>query len=374
MINRTRAFVILAILPLLFIASGARGAPTPQPQQMPGKSIRGRAHSASGDGVAWVVVRLLSARGESVTLTVTNNAGEFQFSDLKETNYMVVVAAPGFQTAAEKVNLNDRAGASRPGGGGVHTVDIKLVPGDSSSSSSSSSNGGGAAQPARTAFTQNVPKAARDVFERAMRLGKAGRKEVANTLMQEAIKIFPDYFDARLALGSELLKAGRMNEAIAELEQASRINPKDDRVYQSFAVMMMKMGRFEIAAAIFAEAARLNPAEPFHRLMRANALINHAFTLDASRSASAAAERSDALNEAEKNLRLAVDKNGKSLAAVHLQMARLYQERGERERAAAELDQYLALEPGVKNADEIRAVIQKLRTPTSSVAPSSPPR
>jgi tetratricopeptide (TPR) repeat protein len=273
---------------------------------------------------------------------------------------MVVIAAPGYQTAIEKVNLNERAGASSQGG--VHTLDLRLLP------------GGVSAQPSPTAFTQNVPKAARDVFERAMRLGKAGRREVANTLMNEAVKIFPDYFDAHFALSNEMVKAGRLTEAVAELEQASRINPHDDRVYQSFGVIMMKLKRYEIAAAIFSEAARINPAEPLHPLMRANALIDYAFTIDASGSRLSAAERSAALDEAERNLRLAASRNGRHLASVHLQMARLYQERGERGRAADELDQYLAAEPGVPNAEEIRAIIKKLRTPASQVAPPSPPR
>lgn len=137
---------------------------------------------------------------------------------------------------------------------------------------------------------------------------------------------------------------------------------------------MMRLKRFEIAAAIFSEAARLNPAEPFHQVMRANALIDYAFTIDASSSRLAATARNDALDEAERNLRLVASKNGKHLPSVHLQMARLYQERGERMRAADELDQYLAVEPGVPNAEEIRAIIKKLRTPASQAAPPSSPQ
>lgn len=362
MINRTRAVVILALLPLalLFNAPDA-SAHRQQQQRAPVRSIRGRAHNSSGDGIAWVVVRLLTGGGEHVTLTVTNNQGEFLFSDLKETNYTIVISAPGYQTLAEKINLNERAGSADRDG--VRMIDLRLLPG-----------AGVAAQPPNPPFTQNVPKAARDIFDRALRLGKAGRKEVANTLINEALKIFPDYFDAHFALSNELLKAGRVPEAVAELEQASRINPKDDRVYQSFGVVMMKLGRFEIAAAVFAEAARLNPAEPLHPLMRANALIDYAFNLDASKSPLVAVERNDALDEAERNLQLAASKTGKHLATVHLQMARLYQERGQRARAADELDQYLVAEPNVPNAQEIRAVIKKLRTPISQIAPSRPPQ
>jgi Tfp pilus assembly protein PilF len=353
MIARTRAIFILA---LLFLSTPSSASAQAQQQQQ--RSIRGRAHSSAGASAAWIIVRLLSERSEPVMLAVTNNTGEFLFTGLKEMSYLIVVAAPGYQTATEKINLKGRANNMD----GVRTVEITLLPGAAQAS------------PARNAFTQNVPKAARDTLERALKLGKAGRRQVANTLVQEAIRIFPDYFDAHFALGNELMKAGRLDEAIAELELASRINPKDDRVYQTFGVIMEKQGKYEIAAAVFAEASRLNPAEPLHPLMRAEALIDYAAAIDAPSSESAGALRNDAFNEAERNLNLAHDKSRNSLttAAVHFQLARLYQKRGDRERAATELDQYLLANPSVKNAEEIREVIRRLRAPTGVSEQSQP--
>lgn len=294
-------------------------------------------------------------------LAVTNNAGEFLFTGLNANTYLIVIAAPGYQTATEKINLKGGANSTD----GARTVEITLVPGASALLVS----------PAQKAFTQNVPKAARDAFERALKLGKAGRKQVANTLVQEAIRIFPDYFDAHFALGNELMKAGRLDEAITELEQASRINPKDDRVYQTFGVILERQGKYEIAAAVFAEASRLNPAEPLHPLMRAEALIDYVAAIDASSSEDASVLRNDAFNEAERNLNLANDKSRSNLtaAAVHFQLARLYQKRGDRERAATELDQYLLANPSVKNAAEIREVIRKLRAPVGASEQSQPP-
>lgn len=354
MIDRTRALFLLA---LLFLSAPLSAVAQSQPQ---GRSIQGRVRGPDGSSAAWIIIRLLSERSEPTALAVTNNAGEFLFSGLKEAGYLIVVAAPGYQTATEKVNLKERdrnADSAR-------MVEITLTPASNNEQASS----------APPVFTQNVPKTARDAFERALKLGKAGRKQVADTLVQEAIRIFPDYFDAHFAMGNELMKAGRLDEAITELEQASRINPKDDRVYQSFGVVLKRQGKYEIAAAIFAEASRLNPIEPLHPLMRAESLIDYGGAIDAAISESASQLRNDAFNEAERNLKVANFKSNNRLApTVHFQLARLYQKRGERERAAAELEQYLLANPNVRNADEIRDVIRKLRAPTGESLPSPPP-
>jgi len=358
----------LIILALLFSASASsasaqRQSPLPSRQsQQQERSIRGRAQTNAGASAAWIIVRLLNGHSEPVNLAVTNNAGEFLFGGLRELSYLVVVAAPGYQTATEKISFTaDRASPSATDG--VRAINITLSPERAAVASTS-----------RPAFTQNIPAAARDAFERALKFGRAGRRQVATTMLQEAIRIFPDYFDARFALGSELTKAGRFTEAITELEHAIRINPKDDRVYQAFGLIMMKQGKFEIAAAVFAEAARLNGAESMHPLMRAEALIDYASTIEADGTQpQAAVVLRDAFNEAERSLAIAKDKSRSGLAAFHFQMARLYQKRGERLRAADELDQYLLANPSAGNADEIRDVIRSLRTPPGDTATTPQP-
>ena len=66
--------------------------------------------------------------------------------------------------------------------------------------------------------------------------------------------------------------------------------------------------------------------------------------------------------EAETILARAHQVSGKKLAAVHLQLARLYEKRGDRNRAAGELEQYLK-SPEAKNSAAIRDAIRKLRAP-----------
>jgi regulator of sirC expression with transglutaminase-like and TPR domain len=76
--------------------------------------------------------------------------------------------------------------------------------------------------------------------------------------------------------------------------------------------------------------------------------------------AAAEEERSFALLEAEKIL-LQVTKQNDQLADVHLQLARVYERKGERARAASELERYLGKARNAKNADQIKAAIKTLR-------------
>ncbi len=359
-----RRLIILALLFSTTASSfGAQGQQPSRRQPAPPlreRSIRGRAQQGAGTAAAWIIVRLLNERNEPVDLAVTNNAGEFSFATLRELNYVLVINAPGYRTATEKISFT--SGRALPAEANqTRAINITLSP-DSAARAPAS----------RLSFTQSVPAAARDTFERALKFGRAGRRQVATTMLQEAIRLFPDYFDAHFALGSELMKAGRFDEAIIELEQAIRINPKDDRVYQAFGLLLMKQGKFEIAAAVFAEAAYLNAAEAMHPLMRAEALIDYASTIEADPSPQATVVLQDAFHEAERDLNLASAKSRGGLAAVHFQMARLYQKRGERARAADELDQYLLANPSARNADEIRDVIRQLRTLPSNTASPQP--
>ena len=225
---------------------------------------------------------------------------------------------------------------------------------------------------ARAGFTQNVPSAARGMFDRAAAMSKAGKGALALTLLGESLKVYPDYFDARLALGNELFKAGRLTEAMTEFEHARRINPKDDQVYLSVGLVMMQQKRYNIAASVFADASLLNPNEPLHRLMRGIALIRHASTLNPSSSKSLAAERDFLYRSAEEALSQALELSGRRLPEAYLYRALIYEKRGERARSADELEQYLQVNAGAENAEAVRQAIRKLRDPasTSQAVPS----
>ncbi len=225
---------------------------------------------------------------------------------------------------------------------------------------------------ARVGFTQNVPSAARGMFDRAVAMSKAGKGALALTFFAESLKVYPDYFDARLALGNELFKAGRLTEAMTEFEHARRINPKDDQVYLSVGLVMMQQKIYNIAASVFADASLLNPNEPLHRLMRGIALIRQAATINPSATGNSATLRDTLYRSAEEALTQAFEMSGSRLPEVYLYRALIYEKRGARTRSADELELYLQANSGVENAEAIRQAIRKLRDPaaTSQAVPS----
>jgi tetratricopeptide (TPR) repeat protein len=219
--------------------------------------------------------------------------------------------------------------------------------------------------PAGNGFRQDVPVAARAMFDRAVLMAKAGKRDLAQTLLKESLKLYPEYFDAHLALGNELSKAGRLSEAMAEFESARRINPRDDQVYLSVGLVMMQQKRYDLAASVFTDASLLNRAEPLHRLMRGIALVRQASALKQTASKSAQAQQNALYRKAEEALSEAYDLSSGKLAEVYLYRALIYEQRGERERAATELEQYLQQASGAENSDAIREAIRKLREPAA---------
>jgi uncharacterized protein HemY len=338
----TRVLTFALMLGLLLLS--AQGAVA-----QPGHSIRGKVHNARGVSLPQISVDLQNATGSLISQTVTNNEGDFFFSELVGSSYLVVISSPDYNSVSERVDFVRKVGAGEPGE--TRAIDITLLP-----KTVASRNGAPG-----TTFVQDVPQGARTALVRALQLSKDGKGQLALALMQEALKIFPDYFDARFALGNELLKANRLSEAITELEQARRINPKDGRVYETFGLVLMRQKKYAVAAAVFSEAARLNPLDPQPRLLRAMSLIEYAALLNSTAARNLEQERREAFLEAENNLARAFELSGRKLMSVYLQRARIYEKRNEPARAAAELEQYLQESPAAPNADAIRRAIKQLR-------------
>jgi Tfp pilus assembly protein PilF len=314
-----------------------------------GNSIHGKVRNAAGKNMAQVIVEIETGNGQLFETTVTNNEGDFSITGLTGTSYIVVIRQLDYEPLSEHVDFVRTVDADAPGE--RRTLQITLVP-----------KGGVAALPSNRVVTgQSVPKAARDALERALKFAKDNKSEDTIASLKEAIKAYPDYFDAHLLLAGEYLKADRLDESIAEYEQARKINPKDDRVYQGFGQVLMKQKKFALAAGVFGEAARLNPSDANIQMVMGMALLEHASVANPAQSKEAAAEREKSFGLAETAFLKAFELSGKKMAAVHLQLARLYEKKGKRAKAADELEQYLKMSPGDKKADALREAIKTLR-------------
>jgi tetratricopeptide (TPR) repeat protein len=335
-----------AVFVIMLALAAASAAPAQQ-----GNGIRGKVRDSSGRNVPRVTVDLQTGNGAAAGQTTANNEGDFFFGGLNEISYLVVVRMPEYQPASESVEFVSRAGRDSPGE--LRTIELTLVP----------RAGAPAPRPApgRVALAQAVPDGAREAFERGMKLAREGRAAEAEAAVREAVAAFPDYFDAHLWLGNELVRTGRLDDAVRHLEDARRVGPKDERVYLSFGQLLMLRHNYGVAAAVFAEAARLSPADPQPLLQRGVALVEQAAALDPASSEKAAAERRAALADAERALSEAYRLSGGKLGPALLQLARVYEKRGERARAADELERYLRENPTAPNAPAIRDAAKTLR-------------
>jgi tetratricopeptide (TPR) repeat protein len=341
-VSAPKTFILFLFFSFLACAAPASTA------RAQGHSIRGKVRTSAGFNVPRVTVSLESGNGALIDQTVANNEGDFYFGNLSEQSYLITISQPDFNPASERVEFVRNINPGDPGE--TRTVEITLT-------------GRGGVRPPRAGFNfvQNVPRAARDAYELSLKLAKEGRAPESLAALQEAIRVFPDYFDAHFLLANEYVRQGKLPEAVNELNEAQRINPKDDRVWHAFGGVLMQQRKYAVAARVYAEAARLSPNDAQYLLLQATALIEQAALIDPGR----ADERNYAFSEAEKSLARAEQLSERKLVAVHLQRARLYERRGDRARAADELERYLRQSPDLKNAPAIREAIKTLRTPAS---------
>ncbi|MFY9557671.1 MAG: tetratricopeptide repeat protein [Blastocatellia bacterium] len=322
---RTQNVLRASALCVLILATAASA------QTSNGNTLIGKVRTESGRSLPNVLVELQTGNGVLITQTVTTNEGDYVFSGLTGASFVVVVNEPTHQPFSERIELT-RTATTRPGE--MVRVDLVLTPKEKP-----------ATPRAGTVFHQDVPEAALKSYRHGMRLFGERKSDEGIAAMLEAIRVHPTYFDAHFALGLEFFRRHRLVDSIQELEQARAINPKDGRLYHTFGLVLYEQKKYATAATVFEAAQRLDPNNAELHLMRGAALIE-----------------TGRLKEAEAEISRADQISAHKLALVHLHLARVYEKRGNRKQAAAELESYLRQSPAVDNAPAIREAIKKLKT------------
>lgn len=329
------------VFAILFFASSAIAI-----AQAGGNVLEGKVITPSGVQPTAPVRVKLTFNGRAILETFTDLSGRFSFPGLSRGRYQLTADGDGLSFETTTVYAEVTAfGASAQS----FTQDIQLRPIVRK-----------ATPPAGVvnAFTQDVPPDAKQALDAGLKLAEEGKTEAAIENMQQAVKIFPKYFEAHLHLGNAFLRAEQFNEAIAELDLAREINPNDERTYQSFGLLLMKQRNFAVAVAVFAEAARLNPANPTNPVMRATALIHQAANVSAS--APSNEDRAHLLSRAEIAMTQAATLSDNKLKPDSMTLALFYELKGDPERAAVELESYLK-KTQAKNATPLQNEIKRLR-------------
>jgi Tfp pilus assembly protein PilF len=326
---KVRILHVLLLLPLLTGSVCAQGG-----------IIRGKVRLPSGATLTGVIVELWRSTGLE-NQVVTTRDGDFEFVNLPQASYEVVVKHQGYYPAFERAEFfYDRNSAPRAE---VIRVEINLKPLESTTN-----------EKAGSTFVQDIPPAAKAAYDQAITKLREGQAVEGVALLREATSIFADYFDAHVALGARLLDERKPDEALGELEKARLINDRDARVYQLFGVLMAGQQKYATAEWAFRAAIDRDP-------LAVPSIFNHGMVLiELSRSETDAKKKQVQLSLAEKDLNRALELTHDRYYPAYLQRSRIHEMRENKKAAVRDLEAYLKLNPASPKATEIREKIARL--------------
>jgi hypothetical protein len=195
-------------------------------------------------------------------------------------------------------------------------------------------------------FVQDVPEEARKLYKKGVKDlndGDKGFKEI-----EQALKIFPEYYDALNTLGCEYVARKEYQKSLEYLIRSIDVNQRSFSSFYALAYACYELNHRPEALEAVRAATILQPNS-----VNAQLLYGTLLRLDGSYE-----KAETVLLEAKK---LSKDR---SVPEIHWQLALLYNKLGRNKEAADELESYLKVQPDAPNKKEIQGLIAKLRKPS----------
>jgi Tfp pilus assembly protein PilF len=299
-------------------------------------SIVGSLKDQRGTPISSMRVSLEDENSQPIRTVFADASGRFQFRGLRAGLYRITVETTGtdFEPAAFPVDLQSMTRSSlNPSRTDIPTpVDIVLKRKRAT-----------VAGPPAVVFTQTVPPAAREEFNRgATLLTRDSDAGIAS--LNKALEIFPDYFDALELLGTQYAKLGQFETAAPVLTKALTVNDSAPNSMYWLGFSYLKLNRFNESIELLQNASTRDPG---------NATVFLALGL--------AYGFNNSHDQAETALQTAYKLGGAAAADSHLYLAGLYNKRQRYGEAWRELELYLKEAKGLKDTTQIKDMISKLK-------------
>ncbi|MGA2263113.1 MAG: tetratricopeptide repeat protein [Acidobacteriota bacterium] len=325
MVNRRSLFLVLvlgaAITPLL-----AQDVPIPKGMKI---GIQGEVRYAQGGRPAEnVLVRLEAFSGGLVDQVRTDRTGKFSFLDIGQAIYRVTASIVGFRTVTQEVNLTttpnehliftlvpDKAGQEN-----------RIVPG------------------ADSIIDTKVPKEARDEYEKgrtALLNGTEPAKGIPH--LESAVKIYPDFLQAQLLLGTAYFDMHQMDKAESALKRVLEIDPKTTQALFALGELYRTGKRYPEAEKALQQGLQWNDAS-----WQGHLALGRLY-LDTGNIAKAGAEIGRALQLKPDN------------PETYLFAGNVLLKANRAEEALQMFEQYLHLAPKGQYADETQKIVEKIK-------------
>jgi Tfp pilus assembly protein PilF len=227
-----KAVLLLAVLVISSTLTFAQGSEpgslaVPHPVKL---EIHGQVRLADTHRpAANILVRLDSFSGGMIGQILTDRDGKFQFSGLRSMQYVVTVRAEGYQQFQQSVDLLTATS---------DYVNVFLTP-------TSSENGSGTHR--ASYIDARIPAAARQAFEKAQSVLQNGNFEKAIPILEKAINIWPDFYEAQLSLGTAYMDVSNWEKAEPSLLKALQLNSQSTNALFALGELYLKMHRLDEA-------------------------------------------------------------------------------------------------------------------------------
>ena len=191
----------------------------------------------------------------------------------------------------------------------------------------------------------NVPKSALKHYKKGMLALDEGKPELALDEFSKAIKLYPNYYAARLQLGRELRFQKRFQEARDILRPLLDIAPRRAESKIEYGIVLLELGAREEAAEQFRKAVDLDEPNWAAHLYLGWALLE------------------TKPESAESHFNRALELDEHKAVRAHLALARIAETKGLRRVAIDHLESYLRLAPDASDAESARLLAERLRRP-----------
>lgn len=291
-------------------------------------TITGQVRVARGDAPAErALVRLETSNGEYVGEVETDRTGKFRFTNLSPVRYVVTARAPGYEAASQQVDLQTSS---------TEHVQLRISPEPAKSSSSPAASPLALSDP-------NVPLEAQKEFELGRSAVARGRLDEGLAHLGKAVRLYPNFYEAHLLIGTAQMDARRWDESAEALARAAEVNPKSAAARFALGEVQLRRKKFDEAERALAEGLRLEP----------RSALGH-FTLGRVHW-----ERGDYV-KAGPEVGRALQLNPQ-FAEAHLLAGNILLRARQAENALTEFEEYLRLAPDGEFAPQARQMVQKIK-------------
>lgn len=306
-------------------------------------AIKGRVYAPSGRALA-ARIRIQLENSERGTMTTTTeDDGSFTFGGLLPGSYTIVVdAGKEYETLRENFYID------RGNNGRSFTVPVYLR----LKGGATGATGGATANPALA----GVPKAAADLYIKALESSSKNDSKKAIEHLNEAIALHPNFALALNELGTQYLRTGQAEKAAEALQKAVQLAPTEFLPHLNYGIALLNKKNFAEAETELRAALKINNEAPTAHMYLGVALIN------LSRDEKTKQYDMNRYAEAQKEFETAAASGKPEVAMAHRYLGGIYMGNKDYKRAADELELYLKLTPKAPDADKLKATIKDLRS------------